>query len=146
PAHRIPAFAGDGGQPRRYDFSGGLRGIAATTGVFASEALVRSALAALVRRLRGPSHLRIAVVVPAIAKADGSSKAIQHTIRAVSSVPGWSLSVFCKACEIEALPVRTVAGVADVLKDEHFRAADVILYHFGLHDELFEIMKEGNGK
>ncbi len=92
------------------------------------------------------SRLQIAVVVPRIVKFDGTSNAIRDTIRAISEVADWRLSIFCKVSEYDGIAVHRVTGPADLSARSLFRSADVIVYHFGLYDDLFEVIENGNGK
>src|SRR3989442_1431750 len=89
--------------------------------------------------------LRIAVVTSNLAKFDGISGGVQHTIRAVSSVPDWKVSVFSPINEIDEVPVHLVGSADELSSHPDFREADVIIYHFGFCHDLFEVMKGGNG-
>jgi len=90
-------------------------------------------------------RLRIAVVTSNLAKFDGISGGVQHTIRAVSSVPNWEVSVFSPINEIAEIPGHLVNSANELSSHPAFREADVIIYHFGFYHDLFEVMKGGNG-
>src|SRR6476620_5031826 len=94
--------------------------------------------AAALRRLPD-TRLRIAVVASNLARFDGISGGVQHTIRAVSSVPDWEVSVFSPTNEITEIPVHRVKSANELASHPAFREADVIIYHFGIYHDLFEV-------
>jgi glycosyltransferase involved in cell wall biosynthesis len=106
---------------------------------------MRSLIAAFGRLLGGSSRpLNVAVVASQIVPFDGTSNAVRDTIRAVSGVADWRVSVFAKAASVEGIRVHQVEGAADLARRAAFRSADIIVYHFGFYDELFEVLRDGN--
>jgi len=106
--------------------------------------LVAGVLGNYIDRMRG-IRLRVAVVTSNLAKFDGISGGARHTILAATSVPEWKVSVFASHNEFDEIPVHVVHGARKLSSHSDFRAADVVIYHFGFHHDLFEIMKSGNG-
>jgi glycosyltransferase involved in cell wall biosynthesis len=94
--------------------------------------------------LRG-GRLRIAVVAGHLAKFEGISGGVQHTIRAVSSVPDWKVSVFSPNNDIADISVHLVNSAGELSSRPDYREADVIIYHFGFFHDVFEAIKGGNG-
>jgi glycosyltransferase involved in cell wall biosynthesis len=66
-------------------------------------------------------------------------------IRAVTGA-GWQVSVFTRANEFGDIRAHVVNSANELSQHEKFRCADVIIYHFGYFDELFEIVRRGNGR
>lgn len=96
------------------------------------------------QRLRGPP-LKIAVVACNIGRLDGVSNGVRDTIRAVSSVPQWRVSVFSWRNECPEIPVNTVTNAHSLINHPDFKMADAIIYHYGIHHDLFEALRTGNG-
>jgi glycosyltransferase involved in cell wall biosynthesis len=90
-------------------------------------------------------RLRIAVVAPNILAGDGTSNAARDTIRAVGGVAGWRVDVFARCSEFPAIAAHPVSEAAALTGHPRFAEADVIIYHFGFYDPLFEAMATGNG-
>jgi len=88
---------------------------------------------------------RISVVAPQILAGDGISKGVRDMIRAVTGA-GWQVSVFTRANEFGDIRAHVVNSANELSQHEKFRCADVIIYHFGYFDELFEIVRRGNGR
>lgn len=94
----------------------------------------------------GRERLRIAVVVPIFTLAEGVGSAVGDTVRAVSTVPHWSASVFTVGSEIKEPFVHLVENVGALAAHPEFKSADIIIYHYGFYGELFDIVPEGNGR
>jgi glycosyltransferase involved in cell wall biosynthesis len=107
-----------------------------------------NSLIAAAARLVGAGEarrLRIAVVAPNILAGDGTSNAARDTIRAVGVVAGWRIDVFARHCELPAITAHPVNDAEAVARHPRFAGADVIIYHFGFYDPLFEVTATGNG-
>ncbi len=84
--------------------------------------------------------------MPRILRADGTSAAALDTIRAISSVPEWEPAVFARDCDFPGLASHRVDDARSLARHPRFRSADVVIYHFGFYDPLFEVMAGGNGR
>jgi glycosyltransferase involved in cell wall biosynthesis len=88
---------------------------------------------------------RIAVVAPILARYDAISTAALDGLRMLSSRPGWEALLLTNWSDPCDGPRQIVRGVADLLKCEAFRSADVLIYHFGAYDPYFDALVVGNG-
>src|ERR1700694_3786124 len=93
---------------------------------------------------RRRARLRFGIVAIALFKFDGISAGVRHTIRAVSSVPEWRVSVFTAYNDFDDIPVHLVDSASALSSHRAFRDADILIYHFGSYHDLFEVMKGGN--
>ncbi len=73
------------------------------------------------------------------------SNAVRDTIRAASAIPGAQVSVFTGRCERPELTTNIVEDAAALQSHQDYRDADVIIYHFGFHSPLFDVLAAGNG-
>src|SRR5450432_2044553 len=88
---------------------------------------------------------RVAIVAPILERHDSISTAALDSFRTLSGRPGWDVSILTNWTNHAASPASIVAGVAGLLKHASFRSADVLLYHFGVYDPLFDALVVGNG-
>ncbi|MDX3809688.1 MAG: glycosyltransferase [Bosea sp. (in: a-proteobacteria)] len=90
---------------------------------------------------------RCAVIVTSVlVKHDAISHAALDSCRILNSFPATRASILTLYSDVEDVPVRSVATVADLLAAPEFLDADLILYHFGIYSPLFDAMLVGNGK
>ncbi|HJU19985.1 MAG TPA: hypothetical protein VJ770_26330 [Stellaceae bacterium] len=90
--------------------------------------------------------LRIANIVAAIERSGAVSLGLAETCEALAGAPGWEVAILARRCERLDLPARLVSGVADLLLAREFLAADLLIYHFGGWDPLFDALVAGNGR
>lgn len=104
---------------------------------------LRAKLDRFLWRTFGPK-LRIAVVASQIVPHDGVSNAVRDTVRAVAQA-GRQVSVFTAKNGFGALPAEIVKDAGALARSRAFQSADVILYHYALYHDLFEVIRAGNG-
>jgi glycosyltransferase involved in cell wall biosynthesis len=114
--------------------------------------LTGSGLRSIVHAITGPfaAHdsewrLRVAVVAAQIIKGDGTSNAVRDTIRAVSTVADWEVTVFAHRSQFRKIRIHRVPDSKALARHPRFARADIIIYHFGFRDPMFEIIPIGNG-
>jgi glycosyltransferase involved in cell wall biosynthesis len=90
-------------------------------------------------------RLRIAIVAPNILAGDGTSNAVRDTIRAAAGVAAWEIAVFARRSEFPEIAAYPADDSEALAGHPRFAEADIIIYHFGFYDPLFEIMASGNG-
>jgi glycosyltransferase involved in cell wall biosynthesis/SAM-dependent methyltransferase len=92
-----------------------------------------------------PPPLRAVVVLPVLAKHDAISQAAVDTLRVLEGMGGMEATLL--ACHNERADIRTriVPDVAALITASEFLAADLIIYHFGLYNPLFDALLVGNG-
>ena len=73
---------------------------------------------------------------------DAISRAAFDTIRALEQ-PGRVVQHFGAACDFPSVQHRPCDTVADLLLDPHYRAANVAIFHFGIHHSLFDALLVG---
>lgn len=104
-------------------------------------------VAAFRRIVRGRRRrIRIAVVAPTIVLADGTGNAVRDTVRAVSAFPDFDVSVLARVSESPELKAHPVETARDLAENPIFAASDVVIYHFGFYDPLFEIIPKWKGR
>jgi glycosyltransferase involved in cell wall biosynthesis len=89
---------------------------------------------------------RVAVVCPVLAHYDAIGSAAHDTFRVLSQQPDFDVSVLTFRNDYVDVPARTVSGLADLLLDPAFQAADIIIYHFGIYCELFDALIAAKGR
>jgi glycosyltransferase involved in cell wall biosynthesis len=90
-------------------------------------------------------HLRVAVVATQIVKGDGISHAVRDTLRALSGVAEWDVSVFARHNEYPEIAFHRVRQREALARHPKFAEANIVIYHFGFHDPLFDVIPSGNG-
>src|SRR5664279_5447741 len=78
----------------------------------------------------GGMKRRIAIVAPIAVRYDAISAAAADNFRLLQAEPGWQVDFLTSHNELH-LPARILQGISDLLSDDIFRSADVIIYHFG---------------
>lgn len=94
---------------------------------------------------QGPP-VRVVVIAPVLARHDAISQAAADSWRILSSMPGVEVAILALHSERDDVPVTLVSGLGHLLRMPAFLRADLLLYHFGLHNELFDAMLIGNGR
>src|SRR5262245_23166600 len=98
-------------------------------------------------KLRAPTtNLRFAMVVPVAIQFDAVLAAARDTALALSSQPGWNVSLFTYRCDFPDLRAHIVDCVSDMLIHPEFLAADLIVYSFAIYSGLFDAIAIGNGR
>lgn len=88
--------------------------------------------------------LRIALINSIVVEHDAiSSHLIEHY--GILTKLGHEVKIFCYRCSFD-LPYSVVADSGALLADEFYRAADVIVWHFGVYYEFFNSLLIGNGQ
>jgi glycosyltransferase involved in cell wall biosynthesis/GT2 family glycosyltransferase len=95
-------------------------------------------------RTGGPP--RIAIIGGIVARYDAISDDIVNTWRYLREQTGWHVSILATGSDYEGVPVRIVGGVAELLMAAEFLSADVLLYHFGIWNPVFDALPVGNGR
>ena len=93
--------------------------------------------------IEGQRPLRIAVVAPIMVHYDAISLAARDTVRTFSADPRFTVRHFGTACHFSGIPHRHCGGVSDLLLDAEYRAADVAIFHFGIHHGVFDALLAG---
>ncbi len=88
---------------------------------------------------------RVAIVAPIVVQHDAISTAVRNLWRMLAAEPGFDVSVLTHVNEHPELPARIIGGVAELLQDRAFCAADVLIYAFGIYNPLFDALLVGNG-
>ncbi|MDR3435677.1 glycosyltransferase family 4 protein [Telmatospirillum sp.] len=90
--------------------------------------------------------VRIALIAVVIDRHDAVSAAVIDHYRALSAVPGWEVSLLAAHTDFDDLAIRIVPGVAQLVLDPVFQAADILIYHFAMHNSLWDALLVGNGR
>ena len=89
---------------------------------------------------------RVAIVCPVLAHYDAIGAAARDTYLILSRHSDFDVSVLTFRNDYGDVPARTVSGLADLLLDPAFQAADIIIYHFGIYCELFDALIAAKGR
>lgn len=89
--------------------------------------------------------MNVSIIYGACRRHDAISEAVRGTIHAISDRFGWTCRLFAYACDFGDVDAKMVGAISEVLLDEHFISSDLIIYHFGIYFELFNISVVGNG-
>lgn len=87
--------------------------------------------------------VRVAVVAPIMVRYDAISLAARDTVRAFAADPRFTVQHFGCACDFPEMSHRPCGSVADLLLDPQYQAADVAIFHFGVHHGLFDALLAG---
>lgn len=93
-----------------------------------------------------PEPVRVAIVSPIMARYDAISAAARDTYRALKREQGFEVSVIALRNDYADVPTRIVSGIADLLLDPAFLAADLIIYHFGIYSDLLDALIAAKGR
>jgi glycosyltransferase involved in cell wall biosynthesis len=89
-------------------------------------------------RLFGAKRARISVVASVISRYDAISSAACDTVRAFRRAGDFAVDVFAARCDFPELRAHIVSKAAALASHRAYRAADAIIYHFGVFSPLFE--------
>ena len=89
---------------------------------------------------------RVAVVCPVLAHYDAIGAAGRDTYLILSRHSDFEVSVLTLRNDYRDVPARIVSGLADLLLDPAFQAAEIIIYHFGIYCELFDALIAAKGR
>ncbi len=97
-------------------------------------------------RLFGTKPTRVAVVASVIARYDGISMAVRHTVQALREAGGFDIGIFTPHSDFPELRAHRVENAAALRAHRAFRTAELVIYHFGIFSPLFETMAQGDGR
>jgi glycogen(starch) synthase len=96
------------------------------------------------KRRRHPT--RIAIINGVLTRNDAISADVANTWRYLADGTGWDVSVLTRRNDFCDVPARLVAGLTDMLRAPEFLSADLLIYHFGFFNPLYDAMVLGNGR
>lgn len=88
----------------------------------------------------------IAIVTSIFVRYDAISSSVRDSYNALSKNPAWDVTIFAGHSSRDDVPVRVVDSVGQLLLEDRFRSADLIIYHYGIYYALFDAILIGNGK
>jgi len=87
---------------------------------------------------------RVALINSIVERNDAISANVRDMARALAE-GGYDVTVFCCRSDYPELGAVVVGGVVDLVTDERFRKADLLIWHFGVFYELFNAVVIGSG-
>jgi glycosyltransferase involved in cell wall biosynthesis/SAM-dependent methyltransferase len=94
-----------------------------------------------------PARPRVAIVCPIIARYDAISAAARDTWRAFAADRSFETALLTMRNDFAPeVPARVVSGVGDMLLYPEFISADLIIYHFGIYNELLDALVVGKDR
>jgi glycosyltransferase involved in cell wall biosynthesis len=95
---------------------------------------------------RSPRPIRrAAVVLPELSRRDAIAQAAVDTWRLLNSLPDMQATLLTTGSDRPEVPAEIADGVADLLVSPAFLAADLVVYHFGRYNPIFDALLVGNG-
>ena len=73
-------------------------------------------------------------------KNDAISNSIRDEVSWLMSQPNNEVRLYAYKCEHEELPFTKVNNVMDIITDPHFKSSDLVVFHFGVYSELFNLL------
>lgn len=89
--------------------------------------------------------LRIVLVHGIVERHDAISSSVRDMADILAGL-GYRVTVLTKSSHYGDKNIISVHGVEDLLLNEEFLLADVIIWHFGIYYDLFDVCQVGNGK
>ncbi len=89
--------------------------------------------------------VHVSIVAPIVARYDAISRAAINTWRMIDDTPGYSATLFSGGSDFPDLPIEFVADSVKLLRHPKFRAADAIIYSYGIYSPFQDVMLIGNG-
>jgi glycosyltransferase involved in cell wall biosynthesis len=80
-----------------------------------------------------------------LSRHDAIGQAVIDTWRLLNTLPGIEAKIVTIFNELSDIPAEIVGGLPELLMSATFMAADLIVYHFGIHNQLFDALLAGNG-
>lgn len=84
--------------------------------------------------------MKISFVNSICVKNDAISKNIYDQIKWLADL-GHQVTLFCYRCDFDDIQYRIVSNSIDVLSDEHFNLSEIVIFHFGIYYELFDLIR-----
>jgi glycosyltransferase involved in cell wall biosynthesis len=84
--------------------------------------------------------MKISYVYGVCAKYDAISNSIQQEIRALRAHGIEDVRLYTVDCRHETLPFVRVNSGADIALDQHFQSSDLVVFHFGIYHDLFNLL------
>jgi len=71
---------------------------------------------------------------------DAISQSVRDEIQRLAGQGGMDVRLFAYACDYADIPFQHVQTAADIALDPHFQASDLVVFHFGVHYPLFDLL------
>lgn len=84
--------------------------------------------------------MRVSFVTGICFEHDAISNAIRDEIRSLRQGGDVRIRLYALKCAQPDLPFHAVTGPEGVLLDPHFQASDLVVFHFGIHYPLFDVL------
>lgn len=89
---------------------------------------------------------RVVVICPWFYRGDAVGAAARETFIHLEATPDFEVSALWTVNDYDDVKGRKVEGLADMLLNPFFLAADILIYVFAVHHPLFDAMLIGNGR
>lgn len=93
-----------------------------------------------------PPGLKVAIVNGICVPHDAISASIVESVRALESASPGGVTLFTYRCDVPGLRAIDVPNLGSLLLQPAFLDADALLFHFGIHYDLFDALILGNGR
>ena len=88
---------------------------------------------------------RIAIVNSIVHRFDAISASVRDMAVSMMAA-GHEVRVFCYHSDFDDIPITPISNNSDLILDEYFSSADLIVWHFGIYSEAFNTVLFGNGR
>ena len=89
---------------------------------------------------------RIAIVSPSLLAHDAVGNASAALYQGLASVPGNVVTLFTRGTDRTDVPTTVVTTMTDLMYNDAFLRADVLIYTYAIFSDLFDILLIGNGR
>lgn len=89
---------------------------------------------------------RIVIISPSLFARDAVGNASSELYQELSSVPGNKVTLLTRGTNRTDVPTTTVTTLTDLMYNDAFLRADVLIYTYAIYSDLFDILLIGNGK
>lgn len=87
---------------------------------------------------------RVAIVNSIVDRSDAISASVRDMAISMAS-SGYDVRVFCYHSDFDDIQVLQIHGNSDLMLDDFFSSADLIVWHFGIYFDAFNTVMFGNG-
>lgn len=89
---------------------------------------------------------RIVILSPSLLARDAVGNASTELYQALAGIPGNKVTLLTRGTNRTDVPTTIVTTLTDLMYNDAFLRADVLIYTYAIFSDLFDIMQIGNGK
>jgi len=90
--------------------------------------------------------MKVSYVNGICVKHDAISNSVRSEIGALRQQGYGDIRLYAMACDDPDMPYAPVTAAEEIANDRHFQDSDLVVFHFGIHSPLFELLPAMNGR